>query len=815
MDEVSAKVEAFREKAKGLIQKAGEAIGEFLDDPARAIINGLLHTIGMDPGQFWGIVDRISVAIDAISDDPAGFADTLLEGVSLGFSQFTDNFGAHLKNGLLNWLFKDAGISVADLPTEFTLEGLLQLGLQVMGLTWDSVKEMIAEKLGVSDELDQLEQIYEYVQMFQEKGFAGMLDMIKEKLDPKAIGQMIQDAVIDMITETLATAVAAEVAKILAAPVGGILKGVEMIYKGIKWVIDNADRIMALVETVLGAVEMVIAGDTAGIATAIESTLAQLIPPVIGLFAKLIGLGDLPQKVQGTIEKMQTAIKKQLEKAVDWVIEKAKGLFGGRSNNASPGNSQNYSGPLGERVKFKAEDEDHTIWTEVIDGSAVTKVASTPMTVDMRIGDWEDRLSELVDGDQARARALIASARTKLATLDKTADREAGSLVIGAQGTAPAQHARKKSFKIVEDGEAELAVTLGQLFTLYGDKMIPAEVDGRYEHSVKNYSALEPDTEGFFKADKYSSVNDVSGQMGRADLALLKTQARAEQKGRTRGARWRLKGLSSQELVTRLVREILVKGRKDPSIGNLSVTDGSTLVFTKEELLAFCKRVGLATDAELSACIEDIVRVLLAKSEIETVSGGYSWSDIPEKRFFPSGWKGETIRAKFYVNGSGFGTMRNTIFERDLGTKMKPGRIWKAILLFENSSPNAEDAWEELIADELVSDQPFDSALVASVYTKKSTYDVDHAVALAKHWCVGDDTVSGDAQIPGFNSTQDARQDIAGNKDHLRLMPGGDNRGRGAEGYGYMQKPYVGRDFQGPSPNKFEAVPGVKWKNYE
>lgn len=61
-------------------------------------------------------------------------------------------------------------------------------------------------------------------------------------------------------------------------------------------------------------------GDTTSASKGIENALAQALPVAIGFLASLIGLGDLPKKIQGVIQKVQAPINK----AIQWLIGKAK-----------------------------------------------------------------------------------------------------------------------------------------------------------------------------------------------------------------------------------------------------------------------------------------------------------------------------------------------------------------------------------------------------------------------------------------------------------------------------------------------------------
>ena len=63
--------------------------------------------------------------------------------------------------------------------------------------------------------------------------------------------------------------------------------------------------------------------------------MARTIPVILGFLARLIGLGD----VSGAIKKVITAIQEKVDKAIDsvieWVVEKAKSLFGGEGRRGA------------------------------------------------------------------------------------------------------------------------------------------------------------------------------------------------------------------------------------------------------------------------------------------------------------------------------------------------------------------------------------------------------------------------------------------------------------------------------------------------
>src|SRR4029453_12145982 len=79
-----------------------------------------------------------------------------------------------------------------------------------------------------------------------------------------------------------------------------------------------------LISAIIDGIAEIARGGIAGAAKLIEDALAKALPIVIGFLASLLGIGDLSKKGQGLIEK----IRGKIDKAIDWVIMKAKAAAG-------------------------------------------------------------------------------------------------------------------------------------------------------------------------------------------------------------------------------------------------------------------------------------------------------------------------------------------------------------------------------------------------------------------------------------------------------------------------------------------------------
>lgn len=322
---VREEIHALREKAKGLIGQIADAINAFLEDPARFIINGLLGLVGIPPASFWALVARIQQVIQDIADDPMNFINNLMAALKQGFEQFFDNIGTHLLDGLLQWLFSGLGSVGVTIPTDFSLKSIITFFLQLMGITWPRIRQLLAKHIGEENVL-LIEKAYEIIANLIEMGPEGVFEMIKEQLNPQNILDQVLQAAIDFLIEALIRQVTIRIIGMLN-PAGAIFQALELIYRILKWIFENAARIFRFVETIVNGIADIIAGNISGMANAVEQALASLIPPVIDFLAGLLGLGDLPDKIADVIRGFQEWVESILDRVIGYLAEQGRRLL--------------------------------------------------------------------------------------------------------------------------------------------------------------------------------------------------------------------------------------------------------------------------------------------------------------------------------------------------------------------------------------------------------------------------------------------------------------------------------------------------------
>ncbi len=494
VQEVREKVHALREAAKGLLGKIADAITEFLEDPIRAIINGLLRLVGIEPAAFWALVTRIEQVITDIADDPLGFASNLLAAIGAGFQSFFDNFFGHLFDGFITWIFSGLGAVGVEIPSDFSLKSIITFFLQLMGITWERIRMLLARHIG-EENVALLEKAYEIITELIELGPQGVFELIKEKLDPRQILDQVIEMAVNFVIETLVTQATIRIVA-LFNPVGAIAQAIEAIYKVLKWIFENAARIFTLVETVVNGIADIIAGNIAGMAAAVESALAQLMVPVIDFVASFMGLGDLPEKVAEMVKGLQDWVEGILDTVIGFLATQARNLLSalGIREDADPEAEEEAAEELedtevGEVVEFSAEGEQHRMWIDTAGSGVEVMIRSTPMPVDDKLDEWAGKVDELSEANQGTASGLITTARSQNANV-KQEGAEAEEELSEAQGQATPENIAEanQADEQVESAQQTLRGTLKRLFEVFGEDPI---------HLYVNKTLIDMNTQEF------------------------------------------------------------------------------------------------------------------------------------------------------------------------------------------------------------------------------------------------------------------------------------------------------------------------------
>jgi hypothetical protein len=272
------------------------------------------------------LAKAVSVVLDIISD-PIGFLGNLINGVMTGLNNFMANIGTHLMKGLMDWLFGALGGAGLQLPDAFDLKGIVSIVLQVLGLTYENFRARAVGIVG-EDVVSAIEKTAEVFKIIATKGISGLWEFIKEKVGE--LKSMVLDAIFEYVKEKILVAGVTWLLSLLN-PASAFFKACKAIYDIIKFFIERASQIAALINAIIDSIAAIAKGAIDAAAKAVEDALAKAIPVAIGFLAALLGLGDISATIRKVIDKAQAPINK----AIDWVIHQAVklvksvwGLFG-------------------------------------------------------------------------------------------------------------------------------------------------------------------------------------------------------------------------------------------------------------------------------------------------------------------------------------------------------------------------------------------------------------------------------------------------------------------------------------------------------
>ena len=138
-------------------------------------------------------------------------------------------------------------------------------------------------------------------------------------------------------------------------PVGAIVRAIIAIYDLVMWLVDNIQRIISFVNSVVDSVAAIAAGQISGAANYIESSIARTIPMILSGLAQFLKLNGIAKKIQQAIEKVRKPIDNAIDKGIGFVVEKVKGWFGGNKKKTGKGDAKKIKD---ENKKDKAEELD-------------------------------------------------------------------------------------------------------------------------------------------------------------------------------------------------------------------------------------------------------------------------------------------------------------------------------------------------------------------------------------------------------------------------------------------------------------------------
>jgi len=297
---------------------------EFVAVIIKVVVTLILRLMNFPSELLASVVSHTVQAIEDIKKDPVAFLLHIVEALKLGFIGFFDHIGGYLVDGLVAWLFRGLGQLGITLPTDFSLQSILALVFQVLGLTVEHLWAKLGEHIGeekvklIRDSIDTLTGVWSFIVEVQRDGISAIWKFLSDQL-----GSLWQ-TLLGMATEwIMKTVVVSATAKLLTFldPTGimAVINSCVAIFAAIQSAIDYLRDLLEVLDKYVSTLAAIAAGNVVPGALMLEHGLASIIPIAIGFLAYQVGVGNVPDEIAKIIGRLRELV----DKAIDWLIDQA------------------------------------------------------------------------------------------------------------------------------------------------------------------------------------------------------------------------------------------------------------------------------------------------------------------------------------------------------------------------------------------------------------------------------------------------------------------------------------------------------------
>ena len=190
--------------------------------------------------------------------------------------------------------------------------------MQVLGINYGRLRGSLVKRIG-EPKVKRLEKGFDLIQQIAKGGLVAQVQKMMQS------PQELQKTVVESIrTWVIETVVKKAVAKLVAtfSGFGAIAVAAEGIYNALAFLIEKADGMQVLMDAIAASIGNIVAGQVAVAANYIESTLARSLSMAISFLARIVGLGNVGQRVRDIIAQVRGKIDAAVNKLVDLIVDK-------------------------------------------------------------------------------------------------------------------------------------------------------------------------------------------------------------------------------------------------------------------------------------------------------------------------------------------------------------------------------------------------------------------------------------------------------------------------------------------------------------
>jgi hypothetical protein len=375
---------------------AGEALWHLLEIIFEVVAPGAIPYLKKAAGAFRSILKN-----------PIGFVGNLVKAGKLGFQNFADNIGQHLKTSLIEWL--TGSLPGVYIPQKLELAEIVKFVLSVLGISWANIRVKLVKVVGETA-VKAMETGFDIVVTLVREGPAAAWDKIKEQL--ANLKDMVIQGITDFVVETIVKKAVAKVVSLLV-PGGAFLQAIISIYDTIVVFVDKLQKIIQVATAFLDSIMAIAVGAVEGAAKKVESTLAGLLTLAINFLAGFLGLGKIADKVMEIINtRVRAPINKALDALVDWIVGAAKKLFAGAKAGVKA-----LVGWAKSKAGFSDDEGNaHAVYVDDTAGTPHLMIASAPLPARAFLNDY---IKQKPASYQTANKDKIAAAETAIAASEK------------------------------------------------------------------------------------------------------------------------------------------------------------------------------------------------------------------------------------------------------------------------------------------------------------------------------------------------------------------------------------------------------------
>ncbi|GGZ63817.1 hypothetical protein GCM10010387_66480 [Streptomyces inusitatus] len=308
---VDEEVAAEKEKNKGLVDKAVEAV------------KGVIDTVMELKRLLLGVLAKAATAVMLILKDPIGFLRNLVSAVGAGLRLFLRNIGRHLQQGIMSWLLGRAAEAGLQIPAKFDIRGILAMLAGLLGLTWPNIRARLTRRVP-EKAVAAAETAVPIVAEVRRRGVDGMWDDLKNR-----VGDLRKDLLGKVIAYVTPTIVTAGIAWILSLlnPASAFVRAVKLIIDVVTFVVTRARQIIDFVNAVLDSVIAIAKGASGAVPGLVERALARSIPVLLGFLAALVGVGGIANRVKSIVQAMSRPVNRAVDRVIDRIVDLVRRLW--------------------------------------------------------------------------------------------------------------------------------------------------------------------------------------------------------------------------------------------------------------------------------------------------------------------------------------------------------------------------------------------------------------------------------------------------------------------------------------------------------